>query len=400
MAGSPGAPVRHGFAATRLAALTRVIQDSIDTGMIPGSVMLIARNGEIAYEKALGQQDPQAGISMSVDSIFRIYSMTKPIVSVAVMMLVEEGELMISDPVSKYFPELANPKVGVEKTGPDGKRALELVPAEREMTVQDLLRHTSGLTYGLFGESLVKKEYIRSGIERKNISNSELANKLAQLPLAYQPGTTWEYGRSTDLLGALLERVCGTTLDVVLDERILRPLNMTDTGFWVKPGQQHRLAEAFTNAPGSGKSVKLLNVADKPIFLSGGGGLVSTVRDYLRFASMLLNQGELDGIRIVSRKTLQFMTSDHLVDMPQAKAGADYLPGPGCGFGLGFAVRTSNGAAIVPGSVGDYTWSGLAGTSFWVDPQEKMIAIWMMQAPEQRNYFRQLYRNLVYAAIE
>jgi CubicO group peptidase (beta-lactamase class C family) len=351
------------------------------------------------YEQALGKQDPANGIPMSMDSIFRIYSMTKPIVSVAVMMLVEEGKLTLTDPLSTFFPEMRNMKVGVEKLGEDGKPALELIPADREMTVQDLLRHTSGLTYGVFGESLVKTEYIKSGIEGKHITNQELMQHLAQLPLAYQPGTTWEYSRSTDVLGALIERISGTTLDVFLDERIIKPLKMVDTAFWVKPEQQHRIAEAFSTDPDSGRSVKLLNVKSRPSFLSGGGGMVSTVRDYLRFAAMLLNRGELDGVRLLSRKTLQLMTSDHLSNMPGAMSGDSYLPGQGYGFGLGFAVRISEGATSIPGSVGDYTWSGVAGTYFWIDPQEKLVAIWMMQAPEQRQRYRQLYRNLVYGAL-
>lgn len=387
------------FAPERLSAITGVIEADINAKRIPGAAMLIARNGDIVFENALGVRDPASGDPLGIDSIFRIYSMTKPIVSVGLMMLVEEGKLLISDPVSKYLPEMSGLKVGIETIGANGKPTLSLVPAAREMTVQDLLRHTSGLTYGIFGESLVKTEYHKAGVEKGGITNAEFLKRLATVPLAYQPGTTWEYSRSTDVLGVLIERITGLSLDVYIADRILTPLKMCDTGFWVPPDQQHRIAEAFATDPDSGQPIKLLNVHRKPSLLSGGGGMVSTVRDYLQFARMLRGYGTHDGVRLLSRNTVQYMTSDHLCAMPGATASATFLPGPGYGFGLGFAVRTSVGAAYTPGSVGDFNWSGLGGTYFWIDPAEDLIAIWMMQAPEQRAHYRQLYRNLVYGAI-
>jgi CubicO group peptidase (beta-lactamase class C family) len=315
------------------------------------------------------------------------------------MMLAEQGKLLIGEPVSAYLPEIGRPQVGVEIRDANGKPALHLVDAAREMTVQDLLRHTSGLTYGVFGDSLVKAQYREAGIESRDITNAELVKKLASVPLAYQPGTVWEYSRSTDVLGALIERVGGMALDDWLEQNILRPLGMKDSGFWVPPAQQHRIAEAFPIDPVTGAKVKLLDARSKPSFLSGGGGMVSTAHDYLRFARMLANGGSLDGVRLLSRKTLRYMASDHLADLPDARRGAEFLPGQGYGFGLGFAVRIAPGAAIVPGSVGDFNWSGLAGTYFWIDPEEDLIAIWLMQAPEQRAHYRQLFRNLVYAAL-
>jgi len=371
-----------------------------DARLIPGAVMLIARNGTVAYESAVGVQDPAIGTPMAMDTIFRIYSMTKPIVSVGVMMLVEQGRLLLSDPISKYFPELRRLKVGVETVGAGGDRVLELEETERPITVQDLLRHTSGLTYGVFGDSLVKAEYRRSGIGSYRASSDEFIRTLGQLPLMYQPGTLWEYGMSTDVLGVLLERLSGMALDEFLAERILRPLGMHETGFWVEPQNQHRIAEPYPVDPVTGADVKLLQPRRRPTFLGGGSGLMSTAHDYLRFVQMLANEGELDGVRILGRKTLRFMTSDHLAGLPHAKDGASYLPGPGYGFGLGFAVRTDEGAALMPGSVGDFTWSGLAGTYFWIDPKEKLAGIFLMQAPEQRSHYRQLFRNLVYAALE
>lgn len=386
-------------ASTRLDRLNQVITSHIEDGLIPGAAMLIARHGKVVYQQALGRQTPDDPAPMQLDAIFRIYSMTKPIVSVAVMQLVEEGRLLLSHPVSRYLPELANLQVGLTLSGPEGEPALGLAPAQREMTIQDLLRHTAGLTYGIFGNSLVKSCYNAAGVHGPDISNDNLIQKLATLPLAYQPGTTWEYSRATDVLGALLERIHGKPLDAVLAERIFTPLGMTDTGFWVPSGQQHRLAEGFAIDPLTQQAVYLLNVRERPQFLSGGGGLVSTLHDYWRFANMLLRGGELDGVHILSHKLVALMTSDHLASLPQAKSGASYLPGPGYGFGLGFAVRTAAGESTIPGSIGDYHWSGLAGTYFWNDPQEQLTAIWMVQAQEQREYYRQLFRNLVYASL-
>lgn len=307
--------------------------------------------------------------------------------------------MLLSDPIDKYLPEFRRTKVGVEVAGPDGVRSLQLTDASQPITLQDLLRHTSGLTYGIFGESLVKSEYLKAGVGTVKASSAEFIERIAGLPLAYQPGTTWEYSHSTDVLGVLLERICGAPLDAVLAERILEPLAMHETGFQVRAEHAHRIAEPFATDPVTGNAVKLLDPLRRPSFLSGGGGMMSTVHDYLRFARMLLNEGELDGKRILSRATLRYMASDHLGQMPAARAGASFLPGPGYGFGLGFGVRITPGGAFIPGSVGDYTWSGLAGTYFWIDPVENMLAIFLMQAPEQRNHYRQLFRNLVYGAL-
>ena len=389
-----------GFSATRLEVLTRRMQEEIDAGRIPGVVMLAARHGNLACEAALGVQDPAMGAPMSLDTIFRIYSMTKPVVSIAIMMLAEQGRLLLSDSVTRFLPELRGLKVGVERQAENGKTSLELEPTRQPITIQDLLRHTSGLTYGIFGESAVKAAYRDAGIGSPKLTNDEFIRRLAGVPLAYQPGTVWEYSVSTDVLGVVLERIHGKPLDEVLRECIFKPLGMHETGFHVDADKLQRVAQPFDTDPVTGAEVKLSRVQQKPNFLSGGGGLVSTLRDYQRFVRMLANGGELDGVRLVSRKTLQFMTSDHLADLPLAKSGASYLPGAGYGFGLGFAVRTASGGAFMPGSVGDFTWSGLAGTYFWIDPQEDLYAILLMQAPEQRNYYRQLFRNLVYGAIE
>ena len=378
---------KSGVSAEALGRLERTVAADIQQGRIPGAVMLVHRDGRTAYAKALGRQDPRGDVPMREDSLFRLYSMTKPVVSVAAMMLVEEGRITLSDPVSKHIPELKGLKVGVEK---DGK--LELVNAQREPTVQDLLRHTSGFTYGVFGRSMVKDLYAKNEVDASDHTNADLVRKLAKVPLHYQPGTTWEYGRSTDVLGHLIERVSGESLDAHLQRGLFGPLGMKDTGFFVEPARQARIAEAFANDPDSKRPVTLLEIRQQPKYLAGGQGLVSTAADYLRFAQMLLNGGELEGVRILSRKTVEYMTSDHL--------GAIRGPGPGYGFGLGFAVRHANGLSSTNGSAGDYNWAGLGGTYFWVDPKERLIGIWMMQAPNQRNHYRELFRNMVYGALD
>jgi CubicO group peptidase (beta-lactamase class C family) len=394
---------QRGFDPAGVNRLCSVIEAHVAEGRIPGATLLMTRHGE-TVERAFGHQRPAQGAQatpMAIDTIFRIYSMTKPVVSVAVMMMAEQGRFLISDPVAKYLPELANVQVGVETIGADGKPTLQLEPCRAPMTIQDLLRHTAGLTYGIFGEStLVKQAYRESGVESSRVNNAEMVAKLATLPLALQPGTCWEYSRATDVLGALLERVSGQTLDVHLQEMIFGPLGMVDTGFWIPEAQQHRAAEAFDVDPVTGAKVRLIDVSRPPVFLSGGGGLVSTARDYLRFARMLHHGGALDGTRLLSRKTIDFMASDHLAGMPGAMSGPMYLPGPGYGFGLGFAVRTAQGGPFTAGSVGEFNWSGLAGTYFWIDPAEDLIAIWLMQAPEQRDAYRQLVRTLVTSSLK
>jgi CubicO group peptidase (beta-lactamase class C family) len=278
---------------------------------------------------------------------------------------------------------------------------LELVPAAREITIQDLLRHTSGFTYGIFGKSLVKDEYKKLDVDSWDQTNAEVMKKLAAAPLQFQPGTTWEYSRSVDVLGHLLERISGQPLDQYLQEKLFKPLGMKDSGFWVAPEKQGRIAEAFETDPDTKAKVSLIDIRKAPKLLSGGGGAVSTAGDYLRFTQMLLNGGELDGVRILSRKTVAYMLSDHLgtVRATSLQRGAAYLPGPGYGFGLGFAVRTESGEASTPGTVGDANWGGLGGTYFWVDPKENLSVVWMAQGPGQRNYYRQLVRTGVYGAL-
>jgi CubicO group peptidase (beta-lactamase class C family) len=385
-----------GVSSQRLKQLSAQISAEAQSGAIPGAVILVARNGKIVYTDAIGLQDPSSGVPMKLDSIFRIASMTKPVVSVGAMMLVEDGKLYLADPVSKYLPELKGLKVGVEKKDATGHAVLEEVAVVREMTVQDLLRHTSGFTYGIFGKSLVKQQYVETNVDDdRNQTNSEHVGRLAKLPLAYQPGTTWEYSRSTDVLGAVIEHVTGQTLDVFLSERILKPLGMKDTGFSVDPAQHARIAEPLAVDPETKSPVVLRDVRTPPRFLCGGACMVSTASDYYRFLQMLLNGGELEGVRILSRKSVELMTSDHL----GTAITRDRQFPAGYGFGLGFAVRVAPGEASSPGSVGDYGWGGLYGTTFFVDPKERLIAILMMQRPNYAKYSRQ-FRVGVYSALD
>jgi CubicO group peptidase (beta-lactamase class C family) len=384
-------PEELGLSAERLARIGQALELNIDRGRVPGAVALIARGGKIGYFESFGRRDPAAEAPMARDTIFRIYSMTKPIVSVAAMMLWEEGRFLLDDPIGKYLPELDNPKVAVRR---DNELAYE--PLVRKITIQDLLRHTSGLTYEFRGSGPVHKAYMDAKIYRRTQTSAEQVATLGTLPLICQPGTRWEYSRSTDVLGRLIEVLSGMSLGAYLQQNIFAPLGMTDTAFYVPENKHSRLAGAFPKDPDSGGTVQLLQVNDPPAFESGGGGLVSTATDYARFLHMLLSRGAFGETRLLGRKTLELMTADHLGSM----SGATDLLVPGYGFGLGFAVRLHAGIAQMPGSVGQYYWGGLAGTTFWVDPAEELFALLLIQAPGQREYFRLLFRDMVYAAID
>ena len=385
-----GAPEDVGLSSSQLARIEAVTQKYVESGTVPGAVMLVARRGKIAWYKTMGFRDRAAKEPMRPDSIFRIYSMTKPIVSIAAMMLVEEGRMQISDPVSKYLPEIGNMKVGVESEK-DGKATMDLVDPAREMTVQDLLRHTSGLIYGTRGKSLVNGAYIDAKIGDRSASNEEFVAKLSRLPLRFSPGDRWEYGVSTDVLGRVVEVVSGKTLGEFLNERIFEPLGMTDTGFYVTADKLNRAAQPW-QMPEAPPMTPRFDVAQKPRFESGGGGLTSTMEDYLRFAIMVADGGDFAGKRLLGKQTIEFMTADHT----RARPGRP----PGLGFGLGFEVRTSVGDAALPGSLGEYGWAGNAGTLFWIDPKEQLIAIYMVQVDDRvRIMLRNQFRTMVQSAI-
>jgi CubicO group peptidase (beta-lactamase class C family) len=379
-------PADVGLCPDRTQRLMDVLRREVASGRLPGAVAMIARRGQIGLFEAVGQQDPATGAPMQTDSIFRIYSMTKPVISVAVMMLVERGQLLLSDPVSRWLPEYANQQVAT---------AHGLEPVRQAATVQDLLRHTAGLTYEFLGDSSVQRQYGAVKIASRERSNAEFSQTLAGVPLQFQPGTVWAYSRATDVLGRLVEVVSGQGLGAFLQTEIFGPLGMVDTGFAVPPEQQHRIAEPFAHDPDGGVPMKVLEPRQVPAMEGGGGGLMSTAMDYTRFLQCLRNRGELDGVRLLGPHTVDYMTADHLGGIP---ADGTLLP-PGHGFGLGFAVRTHLGLSSVPGSVGLYYWGGIAGTTFFVDPALDMYAMLMIQAPNQRDYYRPLFRDLVYAAL-
>ena len=389
-----------GLSSQQLARTVAVLKADVAAGKIPGAVLLVVRHGKVALYEAVGKLDPTRDAPMPRDALFRIYSMSKPITTVAAMMLVENGKLRLDDPVSKFLPEFGHPQVGVEKPGADGRPTLHTEPANRPITVQDLMRHTSGLTYGFFGPGLVKKAYVDAKLGERDPTTEEFVQRLAKLPLAYQPGTTWDYSQSTDVLGRLIEVVSGKSLYQFEKERLLDPLGMKETSFYVtEPARQPRIAEPFANDRSFGVGAEMNDPRVSMRYESGGGGMVSTATDYGRFLQMMLNKGELDGKRYLGPQTVQFMTADQANAEAGIKRGPLYLPGPGYGFGLGFAVRIAQGGAAFPSSVGEYYWGGAGGTYMWADPVLDMYVVFMLQSPRQRLHYRSLLRNMIYAAV-
>ncbi len=383
-----------GFCPERTDHLVRVFQREVDQQRLPGATALIAQHGKVVLNVCVGQQNPADATPMAMDSIFRIYSMTKPIVSVAIMQLLERGQLLLSDPVDKYLPAFAHTMVALADDG------TPLQPVQAQPTVQDLLRHTAGFTYEILGDDAIQTRYAQAGLASRDQSNAQSAHALAQIPYRTQPGSLWQYSRATDVLGALLEVVSGQTLGDYLQQHILGPLGMVDTSFVVPPHKHHRIAEPFAHDPDGGTQMPMIDLRQNVPLQSGGGGLGSTVLDYARFLQCLLNGGTLDGVRILGPATVRSMTADHLGDIPVNRTGRsrDLLP-PGHGFGLGFAVRLQEGLGNQLGSAGMYYWSGISGTVFFVDPAKDFFAILLTQAPNQRTFYRPLFRNLVYAAL-
>jgi CubicO group peptidase (beta-lactamase class C family) len=393
-------PEQVGLSAERLQMLSEVFKADVAAGKIPGAVLLVARRGKLAWFEPIGSLDPVAGTSMTRDGIFRIYSMSKPVTTVAAMMLVEDGRMKLDDPISMYLPEYARMTVGVEKPGTDGKPVLDTVPARRPITVQDLMRHTSGLTYGFFGPGLVKQAYNAAGLGAGDPTNAEFSERLARLPLAYQPGTTWDYSHSTDILGRLVEVVSGQSLFQFEKARLFDPLGMKDTSYYVpERARQQRIAEPLPIDRSFGVGAELNDPRMVRKLESGGGGLVSTAGDYARFLQMLLDGGTFEGKRYLGPRTLTLMTSDHSSAGAGIVPGPLYLPGPGYGFGLGFAVRRNDGEAPYPSAGGEYNWGGAGGTYMWVDPKNELFVVLMLQSPKHRVHYRSLTRNMVYAAI-
>lgn len=402
------APETVGLSSNRLAHIRSVMGKHIADKRIPGASALIARKGKVAYQESWGMADVEAGKPMKMDTIHRIYSMTKPITTTALMILYEEGKFQLNDPVAKFLPEFAKMQVAVEEKDPQtGKPIMKTVPAKRPITVRDLMRHTAGLTYGVFGDTLVDREYRKAKILGQ-LNLADFVTDLAKIPLQYEPGTRWHYSVSVDVQGRLIEVLSGKSFDQFLQERIFTPLEMNDTAFTVPAGKKDRFAKLYTITK-EGKLAPSPTCATRqecydafpnavPDFLtqqgmlSGGGGLTSTAYDYLRFCQMLLDNGQYNGKRLLSRKTVQLMSSDHLGSIPGL--------GPGTGFGLGVAVSKAPGEAGMMGSPGEYNWGGAAGTKFWIDPQEQLIGIFMIQIlPHTGLEYGSEFRVLTYQSI-
>lgn len=384
----------------RLERVTDYFSKQVSEGKIPGAVVLIQRAGKPVYLRAFGTVDPRSGEPMTPDAIFRIYSMTKPITSVAAMMLVEDGKLHLDNPLSKYIPSFATMFVGVESRSPDGDGVLTLEPAVRPITIKDLLRQSAGIPYGFYGDGLVRKAYGNADFLSQDIDNAALAEKIALLPLNEQPGTVWDYGYATDVLGRVIEIVSGQSLYEFEKEHLLDPLGMSDTAFYVAdPDKRHLIAEPLpSDRTFTVDREKNPRVPAK--WESGGGGMVSTIHDFGRFCQMILNGGKLDGRRYLKSGTLAAMTKNQIGPDGPVKRGDYYFPGDGFGFGLGFAIRVEPGEFRAPGAPGELKWDGAGGTYFWIDTAHDMFAILMMQSPSERGRIQAEFKALVYDAFE
>jgi len=393
------APQDVGLSPVRLALIGESLAREIASGMMPGVVVGITRRGKLAYLEAFGTCDPAAGSPMRTDAVFSIASMTKPMVSAAIMQLAEEGRLLLGDPVGKFLPELADLRVAKD---PHAEK-LETVAAVRPPTIQDLLRHTAGFTYASRGTSAVHKATPGDSISAAiKMGRGDFLAALGRAPLLCQPGSMWEYGFSTDVLGHVIEAVTGERLGEVLRRRIWQPLGMAETAFLVPPDKAHRYARAFAVDPLSGGKVPVRDATLPTKWESGGGGAVSTAADYLKFTEMMRQGGTLGGVRILGRKTVELMRSDHLAQGQGDRIAQTMDPAcAGYGFGLGFAVRLHDGVAPMPGSAGEFFWSGVYGTYFWIDPREEMTVVLMAATPGMlRLRYRPLIRALVYQALE
>jgi CubicO group peptidase (beta-lactamase class C family) len=392
-------PQSLGLAVDRLKRISTAMETEIAAGALPGAVLAIARHGKLAYCQAFGHLDSAARTPMSVDAIFSIASMTKPMVSVGALMLCEEGRMMVNEPVAKYLPQLAGMRVKAPHC--DGAVGDATLAQARQMTIEDLMRHTAGLSYGRGGTALHARYPFSSDTASVKWSGAEFLEQLAALPLHYQPGSAWEYSFGLDVLGLAIEAVSGVPLAAYLEQRLFSPLGMPDTAFTVPSSKTGRYARALPLDPVTREPQTLRDGTMPHKFDCGGGCAVSTAADYLRFAQMLLNGGELDGVRMLARKTVEYMTSDHIGPEIDTTKLREYPNINGYGFGLGVAVRRSAGMGGMLSSAGEFHWAGSTGTYFWVDPAEQLVVVLMAHAPGAiRYYHRQLLHALVLQALE
>lgn len=384
-------PEQVGLSSERLSRIRPIMEKHVAAGRVAGAIGLIARHGKIAYLETYGQMDKEAGKPMREDTLFRIYSMTKAVTGVAAMILYEEGRYSLNDPVAKYIPEFGGLKVAVDK---------RLVSSDRDMTIRDLMRHTSGLNYVGPRDEAGNLVYQKLKVADPDVPLAEMVKRLSQSPLVHQPGTIWDYSLGIDVLGRVVEVASGQTLDRFFEERIFKPLRMKDTGFYVPKEKWDRLAALYvpntdlTIHRSTGRPQE--SFKKKPVQFLGGAGLVSTVTDYARFCQMLLGNGELDGARVLSPKSVELMSANHLGNLPSASQ----LLRQGYGFGLTFAVNLGPGKTGRLGSEGEYNWGGAAGTKFSIDPKEQMFTVFMIQIlPHTTLTYGEQFRDLVYQAI-
>ncbi len=395
-------PAGAHFNQEKLAKVGDYLRDQVAQGKIPGAVLLIEQHGKPVYHQLIGLRDTATKAPMTDDTIFRLFSLSKPITSVVAMQLIDEGKLALSDPVSKYIPSFANVKVGVEKKNEDGSKTLDLVPPNRPVTIMDLMTQTSGIAYGFYGDSLVHKAYLAADIYRGDPDNAEFAERIAKLPLQNQPGTLWQYGHGTDILGRVMEIVSGKSLLGIEREKLLDPLGMKDTAFYVTDPKKVALI-AMPMPNDSDFRVGFVGYADKPMkWESGGGGQVSTLHDMGRFAQMILEGGKLDGRQYLSPKAFKEMTTDHVGPGSGVERDYLYFPGDGFGFGLGFGVRTDPGNAKPPppGSLGELKWDGASGCYMVIDRKQDMFFVLLEETPSQRQIIQPAVKKLIYEAME
>ena len=391
-----GPPPHAVLSRDKLAAIDKFINGEIASGRIPGAIVLIQHHGQPVYFKCFGQRDVKKGTPMTADAIFPIHSVTKTITSVAAMMLVDRGKIALDDPVSKYIPSFADMKVGVERKGDSGRTLLGLVPLRRPIIIEDLLLHTSGITYGFYGNGLVKSAY--DGIYLGDFDNAGFAERIAKLPLAEQPRTLWDYGHSTDVLGRVIEVASGQSLYQFEKENLLDPIGMTATKFFLTdPAERARYARPLAKD----RHVER-NSLDVTRWESGGGGMVSTISDFARYAQMLLNGGTLDGKTYLSPATFAAMTSDHIGPGSGVARNYFYYPGDGFGFGYGFGIRTDPGNAVPPppGSLGEIKWDGATGVYIVVDRAQDMFFVVMENSPSGRMPVEVTLKKIIYDAFE
>jgi CubicO group peptidase (beta-lactamase class C family) len=409
MAGSPAAaegtfdipPGAH-FNKQKLEKVGEFLRDEVATEKIPGAILLIQQHGKPVYHEFIGVRDTETKAPMTDDTIFRIFSMTKPITSVAAMQLLDQHKIKIDDPIAIYIPSFATTEVGVTKKSDSGENVLQLEPLKRRLTILDLMTQTSGITYGFYGDSLVRKAYSKAKIYDGDFNNAEFAERIAKLPLAEQPGTLWDYGHSTDILGRIIEVASGKSLLQYEQDNLLGPLGMPDTNFYVTdPAKRKLIAKPMPKD--SDFRVGFVGYADVPTkWESGGGGMLTTMSDFAKFSQMILDGGKFDGKQIISPKSFELMTSDHVGPGSGVQRDFFYFPGDGFGFGLGFGVRTDPGNAKPPppGSLGELKWDGASGCYFVIDRKQDMFFVLLEQTPSERQRIQKTVKQLIYEAME